>query len=84
MQKQIDALSDNLEECKTEVGKEIQIMRAEFAEIKASIDELLQFIYALKGWMKVMNWIGLGASLLAKISAGTLVIYLGLKGFLKL
>lgn len=84
MQKQIDALSDNLEECKTEVGKEIQHLRAEFAEIKKSIDDLLSFVYALKGWMKVMNWVGMGAALLAKISAGTLILYLGLKGFLKL
>ena len=56
MQKQIDAVAEDLQACKTEVGQQMELIRAEVTQLKEGIDTLLEIFDAAKGFVKISNW----------------------------
>ncbi len=74
MQEQIDALGEDLEACKTEVGQQMEkisgdvsAFRDEMTEIKESIAQLLGIFESSKGFFTVLGWIGKGVKWLTLI-----------------
>lgn len=67
MQEQINALSERLEDCKTEVGQQLELGNARMDNLDTSIkdaltklDTILELFNSSEGFFKVMGWIGKG------------------------
>lgn len=87
MQKQLDAIGEDLEACKTEVGQQMEkisgdvaAFRDEMTELKESVAQLLDIFKAGKGALKVMGWIGVTFKWVATIGAGVAALWYLLSG----
>ena len=90
MQQQINELSENLEECKTDVHEQFKkghtrmdTLEQTMESIEGKIDTVLEFHNNFAGFFKVMGWIGKAAVWGTKISAFVLAMWYLLKDYIK-
>jgi hypothetical protein len=79
MEDKINQVAEDLDTCKTEVGREMQAMRKEMDLIKKDIGELLAIFRAYKGFVRVMYWLGSTIKWIAMVAAPILGIYYFIK-----
>ncbi len=58
MEAKIQKVADDLDSCRTEVGKEIKHLREDLSDVRDDIAEILSIFRSSKGFFKVVGWIG--------------------------
>ena len=58
MEAKIKKVADDLESCKTEVGKQIENLSNDLSVVRDDIAEILSIFRSSKGFFKVVGWIG--------------------------
>jgi len=58
MEAKIKKVADDLESCKTEVGKQIENLGSDLSVVKDDIAEILSIFRSSKGFFRVTGWIG--------------------------
>ena len=58
MEAKIKKVANDLESCKTEVGKQIEGLGNDLAIVKEDIAEILSIFRSLKGFSRVWVWLG--------------------------
>jgi len=58
MEAKIKKVADDLDNCRTEVGREIKHLREDLAIVKDDISEILSIFRSGKGFIRVWGWLG--------------------------
>jgi len=58
MEAKIKKVANDLESCKTEVGKQIETLGNDLAIVKDDIAEILSIFRSSKGFFRVIGWLG--------------------------
>ncbi len=83
----VKKVAEDLEVCKTEVGREMQLIsndvsafRDEMTELKQSVAQLITIFEAGQGALKVMGWLGVAVKWMIVVGGGFAAIWYWLHG----
>lgn len=59
--------------------EEVEDIRDRLARIEKSLEDLVDIYNNLQGFLKVLNWVGIASTWIAKISALMAIVYAAIK-----
>lgn len=75
MMDDIQKVAEDLQECKTEVGQQVEALRTDLQKLKRDVEELLEIFRASKGFIRVLAWLGVAIKWSVATGLGVLIIW---------